>query len=214
MRVNWGCGKNPVEGYTNVDDQHGPGVDMVLDMETWTVGPKDIDTITESMGLHVIEHLADSLRFMEQLWAATVPGGTCVLACPYGSSDDAWENPDHKRPYFIKSWGFFGQPNYWREGSYGYVADWRVREVELRFTEENWEQFGSERRLHEVLRTINLHRNVVSEQVVTLECMKPARSQDKALQEPIPVRFSVLVQKDEFTNNVVSAEDYEQGARG
>lgn len=214
--LNLGCGRNPIAGMVNVDQQAGEGVDLVVDLEAgaW---PWDNDEVDAIFGLHVIEHVADPLRFMQEAWRVVKADGTITLACPYGSSDDAWENPDHRRPYFLRSWEFFGQPNYWREGSYGYTADWKVEGVELRMTEEQFEEWFDDQGLDirkdpaaNVIAIISQYRNVVSEQVATLRCVKPARAADRALQESLPVAFSVLVPVgDGRTNRVVSAEDYE-----
>jgi hypothetical protein len=134
-------------------------------------------------------------------------GAIAKFACPYGSSDDADENPTHVRRMFVGSWGYFGQPNYWREG-YGYTGDWRVKEVELRLSEDQYARYAIAG--HEAfMYFLNTFRNVVSEQVATLECVKPARDADRDLQEPIPVRVSVMVpRKDEWINEIYGVEEY------
>src|SRR5258708_31966184 len=67
-----------------------------------------------SEGSHVIEHLRDPLPFMEELWRVSRPGAKAVFRCPYGSTDDADEDPTHVRRMFAGSWGYFGQPHYHR----------------------------------------------------------------------------------------------------
>lgn len=208
--LNLGCGKNPIEGMVNVDWQAGEGVDLVTDLDFpgWPWADDEVDGIFAS---HVIEHIANPLVFMQEAWRVVRPSGTITLVCPYGSSDDAWENPDHKRPYFLRSWSFFGQPNYWREGSYGFTADWEVEEVELRLSEEQYARVKWSDEAAGVVDWLGGFRNVITEQSATLRCVKPVRAQERALQEPTRVRFSVLMPTgDGRTNRIVSVEEYER----
>jgi len=181
VRLNLGCGRDIREGWVNIDCQPGPGVDVVTDFGGKTVLPFADDTVTFSEGSHVIEHLADPLPFMEELWRVTVPGGRAVFRCPYGSSDNADEDPTHVRRLLIGSWGYFGQPHYWRAG-YGYRGDWQAEQVSLIVYPEYATATDEE-----LQAAIRASRNVVAEMLATLRCVKPAREPDKRLQEPYPV---------------------------
>lgn len=221
LRVNLGCGKNPMEGWVNVDSVKGPGVDRIIDLDYalhrgwFTFGA---DSVDEVLGVHVIEHLRNPLTMMQNLWGICRDGAIAMFACPYGSSDDAWTNPTHIRPYFLGSWGFFGQPHYWRE-NYGYRGDWQVENVELRFTEEQWEEYGTHAEVvgndapdpSWTLWCVTHDRNVVHEQVATLRCVKPARAANRDLQEGTTVSFSVLVPgEDQWEKVAIPAADYER----
>jgi len=114
LRLNLGCGRDIREGWVNIDCSPVPGVDHVVDFDDKPVLPFGDDSVMYSEGSHVIEHLRDPLPFMEELWRVTRPGAKAVFRCPYGSTDDADEDPTHVRRMFAGSWGYFGQPHYWR----------------------------------------------------------------------------------------------------
>lgn len=188
MKLHLGCGRTHMDGWVNVDCTKVEGVtDLVVDLD----GP-DLashfapDSVAESVGVHVLEHLSHPLEFMTALWHVTKPGGTVTFETPYGSSDDAWEDPTHVRPYFMNSWGYFSQPFYFR-ADYGYVADWRCTDLTLFVEGERWEG----RTAGEVLEAVQRERNVVRFMRTTLEAVKPARAPDESLQEPLPLTFGL-----------------------
>ena len=120
---------------------------------------------------------------MAELYRVAKPGAVAVFRTPYGSSDDADEDPTHVRRYFWGSWGYFSQPYYWR-ADYGYRGDWEVEDVLLTVDAEfNGKQWA------EVFRAVQRDRNVVREMVATLRAIKPARAPLRALQKQTLVRF-------------------------
>lgn len=177
-----------MDGWVNVDQTKAEGVtDLVCDLDGPDLAAHFAESsVTESLGVHVIEHLHRPLEFMAALWHVTEPGGTATFETPYGSSDDAWEDPTHVRPYFLDSWGYFSQPFYFR-ADYGYEADWRLADLTLA-VDPTWEAHAPE----QVLAAVNRDRNVVRFMRATLEAVKPARPPDESLQEPVPLSF-VLV---------------------
>jgi SAM-dependent methyltransferase len=178
-RLNLGCGHNPIAGYVNLDRADLPGVDVVHDLESFPLPFAD-DTIDEIIGVDLIEHITDALGLMQELWRIAKPDAVCSFALPYGSSDDAWEDPTHVRPYFINSWAYFSQPYYYR-ADYGYRGDWQPETLQLDVTVT-----GTVEDLH--LQVMAL-RNVVQRQIVTLRAIKPARECLQSLIVPPRVGF-------------------------
>jgi len=177
LRLNLGCGRDIRDGWVNVDCNPLPGVDVVTDFDHKPVLPFDDDSVSHSEGSHVIEHLRNPLPFMEELWRVTRPGGTVAFRCPYGSTDDADEDPTHVRRMFAGSWGYFGQPHYWR-ADYGYRGDWQPVQVALAIFPE----FASCAD-DELWPLIRYQLNVVAEMAASLRCVKPAREPRRELQE-------------------------------
>lgn len=177
MKLNLGCGRDIRDGWVNVDCVPMPGVDHVVDFDDKPVLPLPDDSVAYSEGSHVIEHLHYPLPFMEELWRVTKPGGTAAFRCPYGSTDDADEDPTHVRRMFHGSWGYFGQPHYWR-ADYGYRGDWQPMQVTLRIM-PGFDACTGE----ELEAVIQMQRNVVAEMAVSLRCVKPARPPLRELQE-------------------------------
>ncbi len=163
----------------------GDGVDIVCNLDTDRILLDD-DSVDESVGTHVLEHLHNPLHFMAELWRVTKPGGRAVFFLPYGSSDDAWEDPTHVRPYFIQSAQFFGQPAYWR-ADYGYRADWDVKSVQLDMPRDRYEGMDFPLVMGEVLAL----RNVVKQLVFEFVCVKPVREPVRSETVP-PIRVNLV----------------------
>jgi SAM-dependent methyltransferase len=187
VRLNLGCGRDIRQGWVNVDAVAMPGVDAVTDFDHDPQLPFADGTVGYSEGVHVIEHLRDPLPFMAELWRVTRRGGTAVFRCPYGSTDDADEDPTHVRRIFPGSWGYFSQPYYWRvAGSYGYRGDWQLTDLTLAVFPEFRDCTDEE-----LWSMIRFQRNVVAEMTAQLRCVKPARKPLRELQE----KFSLNLER-------------------
>jgi hypothetical protein len=177
-----------MDGWWNLDRTPGPGV-TVCDIEQ-DVLPFTADSVEEMLLSHVLEHIKDPLGLMENLYRVAKPGCRLVVRCPYGSSDDAWEDPTHVRPYFMNSFLYFSQPAYWR-ADYGYRGDWQVRTVTLRIPDAlTTGHQGRPLDAREMLDLIAHERNIVTEMIAELEAIKPAREGKRELQEPPRVQLA------------------------
>src|SRR5215475_1580570 len=86
VRLNLGCGRDIRPGWVNVDSVPLPGVDVATDFDHDPHLPFADGTVGYSEGSHVLEHLADPLPFMAELWRVTRAGGQAVFCCPCGST--------------------------------------------------------------------------------------------------------------------------------
>jgi SAM-dependent methyltransferase len=166
-------------GWVNVDAKALPGVDVVADLERCRTQPLPFpdDAADELLLSHVIEHIDDTLGLMQELHRIARPGAIATIRCPYGGSDDADEDPTHRRRFFVNSFGYFSQPFYWR-ADYGYRGDWEPRRIVLVVdSQENAGVAPSE-----VLRRVQTLRNVVIEMAARLEAVKPIRPPERGLQ--------------------------------
>ncbi len=189
LKLNVGCGRQTLgDGWENLDKEALPGVDVVFDLEECgrVSLPFPDSVVSEFLLSHTIEHIRNVLPMMEELWRVAKPGAKMTVRCPYGSSDDAWEDPTHVRPYFLSSFGYFSQPFYWR-ADYDYRGDWAVKTVTLVLTEKrpNWLSEA------DIVRAINRERNVVQEMVAEMAAVKPAREPRKELQDRYRVRLAI-----------------------
>jgi SAM-dependent methyltransferase len=189
LRLNLGCGRNCLAGWINVDVAAQAGIDVVADLDNCAQKPLpfDVDSVDELLLSHVLEHLRDPLALMQELHRVAKPGARLIARTPYGSSDDAWEDPTHVRPYFLNSFGFFGQPFYWR-ADYGYRGDWNVELVTL-FLDRQANQGLATPQLVE---KIHGQRNVVQEMVAELVAVKPIRPARQDLITPPRVQLSLV----------------------
>jgi len=94
--LNLGCGQKPRPDAVNVDRVAMPGVDVVHDLDShpWPWHP---ETATEVHALHIFEHVADPIGFMEQAHRVLIPGGLLHIEVPHWQSRNAYTDPTHRR---------------------------------------------------------------------------------------------------------------------
>jgi SAM-dependent methyltransferase len=185
-RLHLGCGRDIRQGWINLDRHRLPGVDVVADLDDCRKAPLPLPdgSIDEFLGSHVLEHLRDPLPFMQELHRIASPGATAVFRLPYGSTDDADEDPTHVRRYFLNSFHYFSQLAY-RSADYGYRGDWDTQGIALKVDAERHAGKSNPQLLEEI-RSL---RNVVMEMTVTLRAVKPARTPDAG--EAPPIRITI-----------------------
>jgi SAM-dependent methyltransferase len=189
VKLNIGCGRNIRDGFVNVDHAALPGVDLVaeLDDPDKVTLPYADDSVDGFLLSHVIEHIRYPLPLMQELWRVAEPAAAMVIRCPYGSSDDAWEDPTHVRAQFLNSFGYFGQGAYHR-ADYGYRGDWHVDGITLRVSGERYRGYEPQ----EIAAQVMAVRNVVVEMVAQLLAVKPLRDPATADFSPPPVTFELV----------------------
>lgn len=133
------------------------------------------------VGWHVLEHISadDYLNFLERLHRLAKPDALAIFEVPHGGHNQAWENPTHVRAFFPVSFGFFGQPFYWRE-DYGYKGDYRIERIEVNVPSMHFHQNVDV--LTEKIRTF---RNIATAIRGYMRVVKPIREASSDLQEPI-----------------------------
>lgn len=192
-----GCGKSPREDAVNLDVCELPGVDIVFDLETCHLGnrlPIEDNTFSKIIMSHVLEHIRNPLPMMQELWRVAKPGCDLMVRVPYGSSDNAWEDPTHVRPYFLDSFGYFSQAAY-GGADYGYRGDWRsINRVLVMKPNRDLAPYVND--LDALLGIVMTMRNMVDEMVVMLKAVKPIRTPG-TFTEGCPVEFMLPQQESE-----------------
>lgn len=183
MKLHLGCGRTIMRGWVNVDIRPGPGVDVVTDLEEKL--PWEDDTVEEVLCVHTLEHIHNDKDFMQDLHRVCKVGALAVFKVPYGSSDDADDDPDHVSRFFWGRWGYYGQPHYHRTSD-PYRGDWDIEEVTLLFHDRFKGLPVS--LLEEALRT---ERNCVMEMIACLRSVKPIRKPLKELQKKVPLKLGI-----------------------
>jgi 2-polyprenyl-3-methyl-5-hydroxy-6-metoxy-1,4-benzoquinol methylase len=94
--------------------------------------------------VHVIEHVADVIRTMEELHRITRPGGIVFLVTPHYTDASSFTDPTHRRhlnsfsfEYFFAPGGVHGRDHFYTQARF---AQRRLRVRLLKF----WRIFGFE----------------------------------------------------------------------
>jgi SAM-dependent methyltransferase len=101
-----GSGKNVLKGAQTIDILDLPGVDTVHDLDRfpWPYSENSFDLIYAHS---VFEHLADTLKAMEEMSRILKPYGRVIITVPHFRSTDAFADPTHKHFFTSKSMDYF-----------------------------------------------------------------------------------------------------------
>lgn len=186
VKLHLGCGRNILDGWINLDITDSDGVDVIADLDNCRneMLPFLENSIDEFYASHLIEHLKNPLPFMEELYRVAKPDAKALFRVPYGSSDDAYEDPTHVKRYFLNSFSYFSQPLYWR-ADYGYRGDWQVVRIDLVVSAQKYKDKPYE----QVLEDVHTYRNIVKEMIVELKAVKPIREPRQEFQLPLKINI-------------------------
>lgn len=185
MKLNIGCGRNPIEGYVNLDRATLPGVDAVFDLEQcgmytgehpegfplYNSLPFKDDYFEELQAIHTLEHITRILPVMQELWRVSKQGAIFTIHVPFGGCDIAWEDPTHVRRFFPQSFMYFSQAAY-KRADYDYRGDWIVESIAAVVPKDLAQNFESP---DDCGRAMMHWRNVALELRAKLRCCKPQR---------------------------------------
>lgn len=118
MKLDFGCGPNPREGFEGVDAIDFPGkVAHVVDL-TITPWPWEDQSVEEAHASHFVEHLTADQRvaFCNELYRVLIPGGKCQIIVPHWASCRAYGDPTHQWPPISEFWFYYLDKN-WRTGN-------------------------------------------------------------------------------------------------
>ena len=114
LKLDFGCGNTPREGYLGVDiTTVGTKADIAVDLFSfpWPWSDNSVDAVWCS---HFFEHVPGKLRgaFMEEIWRILTPGGELMVICPHARSNRAVQDLTHEWPpivwesflYFNRGW--------------------------------------------------------------------------------------------------------------
>lgn len=163
MKLDLGCGNKKKQGFLGVDIIALPGVDHVVDLETYP-WPFADSTIEEVHCSHYIEHTGDLVKFMEEVWRIAKPGALATFVAPHYGSILAIQDPTHKRFIAYETFLYFSAA--WREnytiGYYPIKANFEIIQVGAVYNVE-WLAKPEEERMAASRRYLNVIDQVVAE---------------------------------------------------
>jgi SAM-dependent methyltransferase len=105
-KLNLGCGQYIKQGYINIDAVKLPGVDMVHDLNTYPY-PFDDDEFDEVLCHHILEHLDDIVKPIDEIWRISKNGARIIITVPIFPGIGAIVDPTHKSFYTFGTFDYF-----------------------------------------------------------------------------------------------------------
>ena len=98
IRLNLGCGRNPIPGYVNIDNREGPGVDRTMDLDRPNSLSEFATGSVEVAKAHgLLEHPWHWENLVEEVGRVLLPGGIFDVRVPFKTSQDY--TPYHVRRF-------------------------------------------------------------------------------------------------------------------
>lgn len=122
-----GCGLRKQPGAIGVDRNPAGRPDVVCDLDRFPYPFRD-GIFDRVRAVHVIEHVADVMRTMEEFHRLLRPGGRLYIVTPHFSDFSSYCDPTHRRHLSSFSFRYFGEDH----GGFGYYTSAKFREIFVR----------------------------------------------------------------------------------
>lgn len=122
-----GCGINKYPGAIGIDRIAGTAADVLCDLDhfPWPLQDESFDQVR---AVHVIEHVADVIRTMEEFHRLLRPGGLLYIATPHYTDFSSFCDPTHRWHLNSFSLRYFGDD----DAGFGYYSGAKFREKSVR----------------------------------------------------------------------------------
>lgn len=122
-----GCGVNKYPGSIGIDVNPRTRADVLCDLNHFPYPFRD-GSFDELRAVHVIEHVSDVIRTMEEFARLVRPGGRIFLVTPHYSDFSSFCDPTHRWHLNSYSFRYFGDDN----AGFSYYSKTRLREISVR----------------------------------------------------------------------------------
>lgn len=106
LKVDFGCGASKKPGFFGVDILNIEGVDKVHNLTSYPY-PFEDNSVDEIWMDNVLEHLANPMRVVEELWRISKNGTKITIAVPYFRSHYAFIDPTHVNFFGVNWFNYF-----------------------------------------------------------------------------------------------------------
>jgi SAM-dependent methyltransferase len=121
-----GCGINKYAGSIGIDRNPASRADVIVELDRFPYPFRD-QSFDQVRAIHVIEHVSDVVRTMEEFFRLVRPGGRIVIVTPHYTDFSSFCDPTHRWHLNSFSFRYFGEDN----AGYGYYSAVRLREVSV-----------------------------------------------------------------------------------
>jgi SAM-dependent methyltransferase len=122
-----GCGINKYPGAIGLDRNLSTRADIIADLDHFPYPVRD-SAFREVRAIHVIEHVSDVIRTMEEFHRVLAHGGRAIVVTPHYTDFSSFCDPTHRWHLNSFSLRYFGEDH----GGFGYYSAARFREISTR----------------------------------------------------------------------------------
>ncbi|MEP7198244.1 MAG: methyltransferase domain-containing protein [Chloroflexota bacterium] len=104
-----GCGNAKTPGALGIDANPQTQADIIHDLDQfpWPLPSDEFDQIVCS---HIVEHVADMMRFMAEVHRVARPQARVAIITPHFSNRFSFTDPTHRRHLSLRSFDYFLPP--------------------------------------------------------------------------------------------------------
>jgi SAM-dependent methyltransferase len=122
-----GCGINKLPGSIGIDRNPRSRADVICDLDRLPYPFAD-NSFDRLRAVHVIEHVSDVIRTMEEFHRLVRTGGRIHVVTPHYTDFSSFCDPTHRWHLNSFSFRYFGE----NHGGFGYYSPVRLREISVR----------------------------------------------------------------------------------
>jgi len=122
-----GCGINKLAGAIGIDRNPASRADVICDLDRIPYPFRD-SSFDKLQAIHVIEHVSDVIRTMEEFHRLVGAGGEVFIVTPHYTDFSSFCDPTHRWHLNSFSLRYFGE----NHGGFGYYTGARFEEVSVR----------------------------------------------------------------------------------
>jgi hypothetical protein len=122
-----GCGIRKAPGAIGIDRNPASHADVICDLDRFPYPFAD-NAFDRLRAIHVIEHVSDVIRAMEEFHRLVVANGQIRIETPHYTDFSSFCDPTHRSHLNSFSFRYFGE----KHGGFGYYSTARLREVKVR----------------------------------------------------------------------------------
>ncbi len=126
MKVNFGCGKHKLDGFIGVDKLKTESVDIIHDMNLFPYPFRD-NSVDEVFLSHILEHLPNTIRVLEEIYRICKNGAIIRIIVPYYNSPGAFHDPTHIKYFTEHSLDYFTEKGETCYSEYNYYSKARFQ---------------------------------------------------------------------------------------
>ena len=135
-----GCGVKKYAGSVGIDRNAASAADVICDLDRFPYPFAD-HAFDGLRAIHVIEHVQDVIRTMEEFHRLVRPGGRVRIETPHYTDFSSFCDPTHRSHLNSYSFRYFGEDH----AGFGYYSNVRFREISVRLKLLNlWRWLGFE----------------------------------------------------------------------